>query len=135
MLEHLNTNLNCAIEQTFFVQHSNLSGRELSALEWLRSLVRHRVVAIIKADKGGQWAVANFRDYCCAVKQFIISSGNYKAVPFNSKYKVAALIKRTVADFADIVDNETRTCLLAHTNQPKSRRFYGLPKIHKPKTV
>jgi hypothetical protein len=135
LLRFLNFNLEFAVNSTFFLPFSNLSSEELSILGHLRSLVRRKQIIISKADKGRQWIIANYDDYYNAVLRFIDSSGNYQRIPFNSKFKTAAQIKRVINNFAELLDVRTRLCLLAHTDNPKSRRFYGLAKIHKPRNV
>jgi hypothetical protein len=133
-LKYLRSKLELATNLTRFVSCSNLSTDEWRAARWLEYLVRHKQIALIKADKGRQWVVANFLDYVKAVKRFIETSGNYIKVPFNSKYKTAARIKQVVNRFVDLLDRRTKKCLLAHIDKPRSRKFYGLPKIHKPRT-
>jgi hypothetical protein len=133
-LESLRFNLELAANLTHFITYSNLSTEEWRVANWLRDLVRRKKIMLTKADKGRQWVVADYRDYVMAMERFINSSGNYRKVPFNSKYKIAAGIKRTVNKFRDLLDERTRMCLLAHVTHPRSRQFYGLLKIHKPKT-
>jgi hypothetical protein len=135
LLKFLNQGLLDAVKKSTFFRCSNLSEEERGALSWLKHQIKMSHLIVCKADKGRQLVIAKPSDYNRAVKDFLQSSNNYSLVPFNKKFRTAALIRKVVSDFETCFDIRTRECLLVGTLQPRSRMFYALPKLHKPAAV
>lgn len=134
-MNFLHQNLALAARKSACFFGSNLTTMELHSLRWLRNEANAGLIVVCKADKGRQLVIANKRDYVNAVLSFICNSGNYKRTEFNAKFRTVALIRRVVAEFADLFDEQTKQVLLGNTNNPRSRQFYVLPKLHKSKLV
>jgi hypothetical protein len=109
----------------------NIEHCEHTALAEIRRNVKAAKTVIRKADKGRQIVVMNKVDYVSAVKKLLDDATNYKRVPFNGKYRAAALtiacVKKTAEKFPEYFKRD----LLLFTKNPESRLLYALPKIHK----
>jgi hypothetical protein len=109
----------------------NVSGAELSAFKQLKALVRSGALTIRKADKSRQFVILDASAYRKGALNLLADVRNYKEVPFNGKYKAAAMTIQAVKRFGTGLPKYLQDALLLHTVKPRSRQFYVLPKTHK----
>jgi hypothetical protein len=95
--------------------------------------VRTGTLIIRKADKGRQFVLLDADDYAKGVKRLLYDETNYTKVPFNGKFKAAALIRRVVTNFGGYLSESMKQDMLLFNRNPATRLFYALPKTHKSK--
>lgn len=113
----------------FIFQKPNISLREAKAL---RELKNNKQIVIKPADKGSAVVVMGREQYIMEVKRQLEDTNYYKKI-------LKPLYLDTVPLIGDILDrlknkkfiNERQRQYLAGQRQPRQRRFYALPKIHK----
>jgi hypothetical protein len=112
----------------------NMDRRHSIALTQLKRLVTERSVVIRKADKSRQICVMDAAKYDHAVMTQLSDTNSYSRIPFNLNNKCAALIKQCIHKFVarGLLTDKLASILLLYTERPATRRFYGLPKTHKP---
>jgi hypothetical protein len=125
--------LHAAVDRSHWLKVLNVTDAELRSYFKFRSAIQSGTVTIRKADKSRQFVILNTDDYTAGVRRLLDDQLNYRRVPFNGKFRAAALMKRVIQTFGQCVDQHTRNVLLTHVARPATRCFYALPKTHKPR--
>jgi hypothetical protein len=133
-LNRMRGRLACEFENADRHFPRNLSATQTAALRQLQLLVRTRQIIVRKADKSRQICILDTTKYDHAVMAQLADTNSYRPIPFNLNSKCAALIKQCVKKFVKraLLTEKQAEFLLQHTDKPAIRRFYGLPKTHKP---
>jgi hypothetical protein len=89
-----------------------------------------------KADKSRQIVIMTTAQYNTGVTQLLNDARNYKLIPFNLQMRTAARIRQVIYKYRAplLLTTQQVDVLLSHTRKPKSRKFYALPKTHKPES-
>jgi hypothetical protein len=133
-LNNLKQKLKAEVQKAERMDRENLNPEERRELEKLMRVCQSGEIVLRKADKSQQIVLMNRVDYEAAVTIMLADTESYRPVPFNLKYYTAAKIRAIVRRYQPaLLTTETANILLEGTKQPKSRKFYGLPKTHKEK--
>ena len=131
LLKFARNELTRAVSCSHSTHVKNITEQESEGFKELRHLVRAGKITIRKADKSRQFVVMDTHAYNKGVMNLLSDVRNYIEVPFNGKYKAAALLIRAIKDFGSFLPKFLQELLLSNTKEPRSRRFYALPKTHK----
>lgn len=134
LMNYARMRLTSALRESHVYNVTNLPPSELQALRTIKMEIRNAKIVVRKADKGRQIVVMNKHDYVAAVRALLYDDNNYLKIPFNRKRLAAALIIRILKQEAQFLPDCVKRDLLLFTNEPKSRYFYALPKVHKNRT-
>jgi hypothetical protein len=107
----------------------NLNKMETRALENLKN--RDDIV-ITKADKGGAVVINSVKDYIKEADRQLADKNFYKKLSHNPTSEHAALVDNAIDNLKLRGVLEEKTAEKLKTDNPKTPRFYLLPKIHKP---
>lgn len=116
------------------VAPDNLSRAERSELNRLHSLVKRDQLVIRKADKSRQIVLMNYSDYVDSINQILADKTNYELLPYNTQKLTAAKLINTIKHHP-LPNANAKQLLLQFTKNPKPRKFYALPKTHKPRNT
>ena len=130
-IQFAHSSLNDAIRTAYRHFKPNISRMEKTSLLRLRNLMKERVITIKRADKSRQIVVMSSSSYSEAVQRLLDDTLNYTRVPYNEKFRVAALTIRAINTFGNFLPNGLRKDLPLFTRNPNTRNFYCLPKTHK----
>ena len=109
--------------------HPNLSRGELEALKSLRE--RDDVI-ISKADKGGAVVIQDIDDYITEAKRQLGDTEYYQKIDHDLTPTHTQKVNDPISQLAaENLINE-KTAKLLRPTDPKTPKFYMLPKIHKP---
>ena len=108
---------------------NNLSRNEKRALNDLKNRTD---IVICNADKGGAVVISDVSDYVKEAERQLLDQSFYKKVPENPTSVHAALVNNAIDQLKNRnALNQKMANQLKSTN-PRTPRFYLLPKIHKP---
>ena len=107
----------------------NLNKMETRALENLKN--RDDIV-ITKADKGGAVVINSVKEYIKEADRQLGDKNFYKKMSHNPTSEHAALVDNAIDNLKLRGVLEDKTAKKLKTDNPKTPRFYLLPKIHKP---
>lgn len=110
---------------------SNMSPSELSSLHKLKS---NNDIVIKKADKGSAIVILNKEDYLMEGYRQLNNTSHYKELQEPIFKETAKIIEDILSDLKNssyIAEKQFR--YLVPSKDPRPRRFYMLPKIHKPR--
>lgn len=107
----------------------NLSKKEIKAMEDLK---QREDVVICKADKGGAVVICSVKDYIKEADRQLTDRNFYKKLPHNPTSEHAALVDNAIDNLKIQGKLDGKMADKMKTDNPKTPRFYLLPKIHKP---
>ena len=107
----------------------NLSKKEIKAMEDLK---QREDVVICKADKGGAVVICSVKDYIKEADRQLSDRNFYKKLPHNPTSEHAALVDNAIDNLKIQGKLDGKMADKMKTDNPKTPRFYLLPKIHKP---
>ena len=107
----------------------NLSKKEIKAMEDLK---KREDVVICKADKGGAVVICSVNDYIKEADRQLSDRNFYKKLPHNPTSEHAALVDNAIDNLKIQGKLDGKMADKMKTDNPKTPRFYLLPKIHKP---
>ena len=107
----------------------NLSKKEIKAMEDLK---KREDVVICKADKGGAVVICSVKDYIKEADRQLTDRNFYKKLPHNPTSEHAALVDNAIDNLKIQGKLDGKMADKMKTDNPKTPRFYLLPKIHKP---
>ena len=107
----------------------NLSKKEIKAMEDLK---KREDVVICKADKGGAVVICSVKDYIKEADRQLSDRNFYKKLPHNPTSEHAALVDNAIDNLKIQGKLDGKMADKMKTDNPKTPRFYLLPKIHKP---
>lgn len=107
----------------------NLSVREVKAL---RELMGNKTIVIKPADKGSAVVILSREQYVTEVKRQLSDSIYYKKLKEPIYLQTIPMVSRILDElYNKRVINKKQSSYLKGEGQPRPRRFYILPKIHK----
>lgn len=107
----------------------NLSVREVKAL---RELMGNKTIVIKPADKGSAVVILSREQYVTEVKRQLSDSIYYKKLKEPIYLRTIPMVSRILDElYNKRVINKKQSSYLKGEGQPRPRRFYILPKIHK----
>lgn len=107
----------------------NLSVREVKAL---RELMGNKTIVIKPADKGSAVVILSREQYITEVKRQLSDSIYYKKLKEPIYLQTIPMVSRILDElYNKRVINKKQSSYLKGEGQPRPRRFYILPKIHK----
>lgn len=107
----------------------NLSVREVKAL---RELMGNKTIVIKPADKGSAVVILSREQYVTEVKRQLSDSSYYKKLKEPIYLQTIPMVSRILGElYNKRVINKKQSSYLKGEGQPRPRRFYILPKIHK----
>lgn len=107
----------------------NLSVQEVKAL---RELMGNKTIVIKPADKGSAVVILSRQQYVTEVKRQLSDSIYYKKLKEPIYLQTIPMVSRILDDlYNKRVINKKQSSYLKGEGQPRPRRFYILPKIHK----
>ena len=108
----------------------NLSTNEKHSIEKLKS---NRNIIIQKADKGSATVIMNKSDYLLENYRQLSNTNNYEKLNEFIQPKTASKILQILSKMKkESIISEKQFNYLKPPDNPRPRRFYTLPKIHKP---
>ena len=107
----------------------NLSKKEIKAMEDLK---KREDVVICNADKGGAVVICSVQDYIKEADRQLSDRNFYKKLPHNPTSEHAALVDNAIDNLKIQGKLDGKMADKMKTDNPKTPRFYLLPKIHKP---
>ena len=127
-IEAVNTDLETEMNTEQKKQRSNLSRNERMALQ---TLMHREDIIITQADKGGAVCIISIEDYIKEAKRQLDDTNFYTRMPTDLTSTHAEVINNTIRQFAKDKLLPMQVAKTLITEDPKTARFYYLPKVHK----
>ena len=118
------------IEELTIKKHqSNISKGEIRTL---KNLKNNDTIVIKKADKGSATVIMNKKDYIFEANRQLSNEAHYVELSKSRQSQTTEKIHDILLDMKEnLVISEKQYAYLKPPNEPRPRRFYLLPKIHK----
>ena len=127
-IEAVNTDLETDMNKEQNKQRDNLSRNERMALQ---SLMHREDIIIPQADKGGAVCIISIDDYIKEAKRQLDDTNFYTQMPTDLTSTHVEIINNTIKQFAKEKLLPMQVAKTLITEDPKTARFYYLPKVHK----
>ena len=127
-LESFNNSIDTQLQQNQHRSTSNLSKEEKTALN---ALSKRDDVIFCNADKGGAVVIWDVSDYINEAMKQLNDKNFYRTLPSNPTPTHCELINSTIDRFKQSKQLENKLADGLKTLEPRTPRFYLLPKIHK----
>ena len=109
---------------------TNLTKQEKLAL---KELSKRDDVIFCNADKGGAVVIWDVKDYIKEAMKQLHDTNFYRILPTNPTSTHCELINSTIDGFKESKQLQNKLAEDLKTTEPRTPRFYLLPKIHKEK--
>ena len=120
-------------EQNFSQQHKNKSNISKEQWQGIQTLRQNKNLIIKEADKGGCVVLMNKTHYIKMINEHLNDNNTYKKTNEGCDQKVRKALISLTKKYEDILSKQESSYLTNFKFQTSN--FYGLPKIHKSKTI
>ena len=127
-IESVDQDLEKDLHETETQTRQNLTKGEIRSLN---NLKKREDIIITKADKGGAVVILNVEDYLKEANRQLDNTEFYKKIVHDLTETHAEIINKTIKDFAKEKLLPEHVAKALRVENPKTARFYLLPKIHK----
>ena len=98
----------------------------------MEDLKNREDIVICNADKGGAVVISDVKEYIKEANRQLLDQNFYKKVPHNPTSENTALVNNAIDNLKNRGVLQEKMAEKLKTENPKTPRFYLLPKIHKP---
>ena len=129
-IESVDQDLEKELRETQKDTKQNLTKGEIQSLN---NLKKREDIIITKADKGGAVVILSVEDYLTEANRQLENTIFYKKINLDLTETHAEIVNKTIQDFAKEKLLPEHIAKALRVEDPKTARFYLLPKIHKEK--